>query len=37
MAVFKHAPGYARTHPHVVELVKTPEDALQDLDYGIER
>jgi ATP-dependent phosphofructokinase / diphosphate-dependent phosphofructokinase len=27
----------AGTHPHVVELVKIPEDALQELDYGIDR
>jgi hypothetical protein len=37
MAPFKHALGYAGTHPHVAELVKAPEDALQELDYGIDR
>jgi len=35
MAAFKDAPGFARTHPHVVELVKTPEDALQELDMEL--
>ena len=28
MAAFKHAPRCAGTHPHVVELVKLPEDHL---------
>jgi hypothetical protein len=37
MAALKHAPWYAETHPHVVELVKAPEDALQELDYGFDR
>jgi len=35
MAAFKRALQCAGPHAHVVELVKTPEDALQELDMEL--